>query len=54
MLTVMVNFNESSHEVKEDDDALVISMVLSQPSSMPIQVEISALDVTATGSFTKS
>ena len=34
----------------EGDDAVVILIVLSQESSMPVQVKVNAMDVTATGS----
>ena len=45
-----MSFNQSSYDIMEGDDAVVILIVLSQESSLPVQVELNAIDMTATGS----
>ena len=45
----MVNFNQASYRVMEDDGSLNIMMELSQTSSVQFQVVISTVDVTAIG-----
>ena len=47
--TIVVNFNQASYRVKEDDSSLNIIMELSQTSSVQFQVMISTVDVTAIG-----
>ena len=46
----MVSFNESSYETMEGG-AIDVLIMLSQPSSMEIQVEINSMDVNATGTY---
>ena len=48
-VSVMVNFNQSSYGVMEDDGTVTIIMILSQPSPVQFQVIISATDFTAKG-----
>ena len=45
----MVNFDQPSYSVMEGDDAVIVSITLSQSSSMNIEVDINTMDVTATG-----
>ena len=45
----MVNFDQPSYSVMEDDAAVVVGIALSQSSSMDIVVEVDTMDVTATG-----
>lgn len=47
----MVNFNDSSYDIMEDDGPVVIPIVMSQKPSMPVQVELNAIDVTATSMY---
>ena len=42
-----MNFDNSSYEVREDSDRVMIMIVLNQPSSKPFDVLISLMDVTA-------
>ena len=45
----MVNFNQSSYDVAEDDGAVVIELTLSKQSSHPFEVIVSLMEITATG-----
>ena len=47
--TVVVNFKQSSYEVIEDSNEVMIVIELSQPSSEPFEVMISLMNVTAQG-----
>lgn len=47
----MINFNQSTYGVMEGDGTLSIHILLSQPSSVPFQVLINTIDVTAEGTF---
>ena len=47
----MVNFNQSSYGVMEDDGTVTIIMILSQPSSVQFQAIINATDFTAIGIY---
>ena len=49
--TVVVSFNQSSYEVMEDNDTVSLVIALSQPSSVPFQVSIGTMDVSAVGKF---
>ena len=42
-----MNFNQSSYEVMEGRDEVMIVIELSQPSSKPFKVMITVMDVTA-------
>ena len=46
-----MNFNQSSYTVMEGDGTVVIPIILSQASSMQIQVEINTMDGTATSNI---
>ena len=48
-ILVMVNFNQSSYRVMENDGTVTIIMILSQPSSVQFQVMINVTDFTAIG-----
>ena len=49
ILIVVVSFNQSSYEVMEDNGTVSLVIALSQPSSMPFEVTINVVDVTAVG-----
>ena len=44
-----MNFNQSSYEVMENDSLVTLSLELSQVSSVPFNVTINTMDVTAIG-----
>ena len=44
-----MSFSQSSYGVMEDDGAITLMIELSQASSVPFQVIISTMDVTAVG-----
>ena len=46
---VVVNFNQSSYEVMEDDGSVTIMILLSQVSLVQFEVGINPMDLTATG-----
>ena len=46
---VVVNFNQSSYSVAEDDGILVIELMLSNQSSHSFEVLINLMEITATG-----
>ena len=50
--TVAVSFNQSSYEVMEDNGTVSLVIALSQPSSVPFEVSIGTMNVTAVGKFT--
>ena len=50
-LTVVVNFNQSSYGVMEEDGTISITIILSQASSVEFQVTINALNVCAIGNL---
>ena len=47
----MVGFSQSSYEVMEDNGTVSLVIALSQPSSVPFQVSIGTMNVTAVGKF---
>ena len=47
----MVNFNQSSYDVAEEDGAVVIELVLSKQSSHSFEVVVSLMEITATGTI---
>ena len=47
MYTVIVNFDQSSYEVMEDGDEVMIVIGLSQPLSKPFDLIIDLMDITA-------
>ena len=49
VVSVMVDFKQSSYGVMEDGGTVTMIMILSQPSSVQFQVIISATDFTAKG-----
>ena len=49
ILIVVVSFNQSSYEVMEDDGTASLVIALSRPSSMPFEVTINTVDMTAVG-----
>ena len=49
--TVVVSFNQSSYEVMEDNGTVSLVIALSQPSSVPFEVSIGTMNVTAVGKF---
>ena len=48
-----MNFNQSSYDIVEGDDAVLILLLLSQPSLIPLQVEINTMDITTSGILCK-
>ena len=44
-----MSFSQSSYEVMKDDGRVTLMIRLSQPSSVPFQVIVNAMDVTAIG-----
>ena len=44
-----MNFNQSLYEVMEDDGEITLTLDLSQASSVPFNVTINTIDVTAIG-----
>ena len=44
-----MNFSQSSYGVMEDDGRVTLMIRLSQPSSVPFQVIVNTMDVTALG-----
>lgn len=49
----MVNFSQPSYVVMEDAGSVTMMTLLSQPSPVPFQVEISTIDVTSQSSNRK-
>ena len=49
--TVVVSFSQSSYEVMEDNGTVSLVITLSQPSSVPFEVSIGTINVTAIGKF---
>ena len=47
----MVNFNQSSYDVAEDNGAVVIELVLSKQSSHSFEVVVSLMEITAAGTI---
>ena len=47
----MVQINITSNNVREDDGAVMIELLMSGQSSQPFKVVISAMDITATGTY---
>ena len=47
--TVAVSFSRSSYEVMEDDGTVSLVIALSQPSSVPFEVSVDTMNVTAVG-----
>ena len=45
----MVNFDQSSYSIMEDDGTVTITLTLSEVITRQIQVVINTMDVTATG-----
>ena len=48
-LVITVNFNQSTYSVDEDDGPAQPVLVLSNPSSTDITVQVRSIDITATG-----
>lgn len=46
---LIVNFNQSSYAIKENDKMVTLEIVLSQPSPKSFQIEIDTMNVTAKG-----
>ena len=46
---VVVNFNQSSYNVREGDGAVMIELIMSRPSLQPFEAVINPLDITTTG-----
>ena len=44
-----MNFSQSSYNVREDDGAVMIELIMSRPSSQPFEAVISLTDITTTG-----
>ena len=44
-----MSFSQSSYEVMEDDDTVTLTLQLSQMSSVPFEVTVNTMDVTAVG-----
>ena len=51
LISVIVNFNQTSYGVMEDIGIVPIIMILSQPSSVQFQVEISVTNFTGKGTY---
>ena len=49
--TVAVSFSRSSYEVMEDNGTVSLVIALSQPSSVPFEVSIGTMNVTAVGKY---
>ena len=49
--SVIVNFDQSTYGVMESDSTASLVILLSQPSSIPFQVVINTIDVTAKGNI---
>ena len=46
-----MSFNQSSYEAMEDDGSVTMVILLSQSSSIPFQLTISTIDVTAESKY---
>ena len=44
-----MSFSQSSYEVMEDDGTVTLTLQLSQMSSVPFEVTVNTMDVTAVG-----
>ena len=44
-----MSFSQSSYEVMEDDGIVTLTLQLSQMSSVPFEVTVNTMDVTAVG-----
>ena len=53
-LLVEVSFNQPSYEVMEDDGTVSLVIALSQPSSVPFEVIVETINVTAVGEYVHS
>ena len=51
---VEVSFNQSSYGVMEDDGTVSLVIALSQPSSVPFEVIVQTINVTAVGEYAHS
>ena len=51
-LDIFVSFNQSTYSVDEDDGPAQPVLVLSDPSSTDITVQVESNDITATGKWT--
>ena len=49
MYIVVVNFNQSSYGVMENDGSVTVMILLSQASLVQFEVGINSMDLTATG-----
>lgn len=49
MYTVVVNFNQSSYDIREDDDTVMIDLIMNRPSSQQFEITINLMDITTTG-----
>ena len=49
LIATNVNFSQSTYSVDEDDGPAQLVLVLSNPSSTDITVEVTSNDITATG-----
>lgn len=50
----MVDFNQSSYDVREDDGVVMIELILNRPSSQPFQAVILPGDITTIGTVRSS
>ena len=48
---VVVEINVPSYNVREDDDAVMIELIMSRQSFQPFEVVISVMNITATGMY---
>ena len=46
---VVIEINEQSYYVRENDNMVIMELVMSQPSSQPFEVAINLMGITATG-----
>ena len=49
-----MSFSQSSYRVMEDDGTVTLMITLSQQSSVPFQVIVNTMDVTAVGEWDSS
>jgi len=51
MIIVTVNFSQLSYDVREDDGAVMIELIMNRKSSHPFEVVINMIDITATSMY---